>query len=263
MVEIMKIVLLGCGSIGKRHLNNLRQRRPDARVVRADPALLTDRSAEVYADWRQALDENQDAAGVIVASPTDCHADQLDAILARGLPAYVEKPLTTIADWTPTRREALRHYAPGARVAIGFQYRFAVDPARTVGALDFYARDDLIERYGLTCLETMGSHAIDLALWALGPATRVTVRSDGRSFTGGIEHEYGTSRYDMRIDAGPRASTINGEPNNIDNGVYMASLSAWLDWLETGRHSERTATIEAGAAVMDVMQQCRQLTFTN
>jgi myo-inositol 2-dehydrogenase/D-chiro-inositol 1-dehydrogenase len=201
----MKIIILGLGSIGQRHARNVRALRPTCDLVYCDPIdsaylVTVPFTSFRYSDWQAALSSHQIADGVIIASPTEFHGVQLDAAMVRGMPAYVEKPLMAVAEWTPGTREALLHYAPGARVAVGYQYRFHVSEElvtrwRQQGKMSFYARDNLIGRYGPTVLETMGSHGIDLALMALGKATGVALFTDGRYLKGRIEHERGVSDY--------------------------------------------------------------------
>lgn len=257
----MKIAFLGMGSIGRRHENNLKILRPQDLIAVYDPGRGI---GTYYPTAQEFIHAHADADGVIIASPNEFHGQQIDAVLGRSLPAYIEKPLTSIAQWTPTTREALLHFAPGSKVAVGYQYRFNVTQDQIAqwvvkGRMRFEARDNLIERYGPTVIETMGSHAIDLALAVLGPARHVALFTDGRYFSGRVEHARGVSEYDMRIDVGPRTSTINGQPNNIGNEVYLAALGAWLRWIETGEHDSRLATLRDGAAVMDVMAACKTI----
>lgn len=257
----MKIALLGLGSIGLRHENNLKVLRPEALIAVYDPGRGL---GTHYPTAQEFINAHADADGVIIASPNECHMAQIDAALVRGLPAYIEKPLVSVTDWRPTTREALLHCAPGARAAVGYQYRFNVTQEQIAlwvikGKMRFAARDNLIERYGPTVVETMGSHAVDLALAVLGPVRSVALFTDGRYFMGHVEHTRGVSEYDMRIDVGPRTSTINGQPNNIGNQVYLDALGAWLNWIETGQRDTRLATLKDGAAVMDVMAECKTI----
>ena len=257
----MKIAVIGLGSIGNRHAENLRRLRPLCELVGYDPGLGIGTHYPTLAEF---LNAHLDADGVIVASPTDCHAEQIEAVLRRGLPAYIEKPLTLAAQWTPTQREALLRLGDGLKVAIGHQYRFSIERETVERALYdnsivFHARDNLIERYGATVLETMGSHAIDLALKVLGPAHAVALFTDGCYFKGRVEHVRGVSEYDMRIDVGPRTSTLNGHDLTASNATYIEALGAWLDWIERGERDDRLATLADGVRVMDVMAKCKIL----
>jgi len=93
----MRVLVVGCGSIGQRHLHNLSTvedvhlsacRAVGNRELDAD---LRDR-VEIYVEWRQALLDRPDA--VIVANPTSLHIQTaLDAAQA-GCHLFIEKPLS-------------------------------------------------------------------------------------------------------------------------------------------------------------------------
>ena len=118
----MKIIVIGSGSIGKRHAANIRALRPDARLVIADPKQQAPRGAfQVYRDWVEALQSHTYDCAVI-ASPTEFHYEQLLACCERGIPALVEKPPATAAQLEHYR--ALVERYQDLRYAIGFQYRF-------------------------------------------------------------------------------------------------------------------------------------------
>lgn len=74
-----------------------------------------------FSDWRRMLDEITDLHGVVVATPNHLHTEQALAVLERGLPLALEKPLAT----TPADCEAIFHAAtqPGRRSLLGFVLR--------------------------------------------------------------------------------------------------------------------------------------------
>jgi len=92
----MKALVIGGGSIGRRHLENLRKLGVEQLgVVETDAA----RRAALTAAWplegfaaiSAGLDWNPDFA--IVATPTHLHADQTLDVIRLGLDVFVEKPL--------------------------------------------------------------------------------------------------------------------------------------------------------------------------
>lgn len=250
----MKFICLGYGSIGRRHVANLRALRPNARVVTVDPQ----QPGVDYTDWREALAAHPAATAAIIASPTDCHGEQLAALSAMGIPAYVEKPLgfTTLPS------------SPHKHCAVGFQYRFhpampAVGAlAGEYGALRFYARDDLLGRYGPQVGDIMAAHPIDTALSWLGPAERVVLFSDHIALWGEIYHAQGrVSAYDLSIGEGPRESWVRCGDVAVeltpDDGMYVEALRAWLLQLEVGVPHRRLATLADGLAVERVLAEVR------
>lgn len=83
----MRVLVIGSGSIGRRHNDNLA-------TLGAVPQLVS---------WREAgLDGSVDAMGaadaVVIATATDIRLPLIAAAAARGLPMYIEKPLAFRAD---------------------------------------------------------------------------------------------------------------------------------------------------------------------
>lgn len=94
----MKALVLGTGSIGRRHIANVRALCPQARfeVVRREgrvDALTTEMAAGVHRTVAEALDTTPDFA--VVATPSALHGPALQELLAAGIPVYVEKPVVT------------------------------------------------------------------------------------------------------------------------------------------------------------------------
>lgn len=93
-----QVLIIGCGSIGERHLRCF-QKTGRAQVVACDtnPALLRT-LAEGYGvattpDWERALDTKAvDAA--VVCTPAHLHVPLATALLRRGLHVLIEKPLS-------------------------------------------------------------------------------------------------------------------------------------------------------------------------
>ena len=124
----MRIAILGLGSIGRRHLANVRRLMPHAELVGIDPSLsarkwaMTAGATEVFETLEPALATEPDAA--MVCSPTGLHAEQLRACVVRTIPAYVEKPIA--ARLTPNLVETLRQAdAVGCPVVVAANLRYA------------------------------------------------------------------------------------------------------------------------------------------
>jgi predicted dehydrogenase len=78
----MRVLVIGSGSIGRRHHDNLQALGASSRLV----------------SWREAglggaLAAMTDADAVVVATATDIRLPLIEAAAARGLPLYIEKPL--------------------------------------------------------------------------------------------------------------------------------------------------------------------------
>lgn len=193
----MRILLVSLGSIGRRHLANLRQLEPDAEVCilrRAiDPAL----DEKQVTTLEAALAFAPDAA--LICSPAPQHVAVATALAARGIALFIEKPLSHdtagVAELLSLAREkcaplmvgyCLRFFAPlralreqvlagkigrllhihaevGQHLADwrpGSDYRTSVTAQRALG--------------GGALLEL--SHEIDTALWFGGEVESVTAQ---------------------------------------------------------------------------------------
>jgi myo-inositol 2-dehydrogenase/D-chiro-inositol 1-dehydrogenase len=101
MSDDLRIAVLGVGMMGAFHVDALSKRVRGARVTVIND-FLDDKAAEVAekvgarveADPIVAIND-PDVDAVLIASPGDAHAEQLNACLDRGIPVLCEKPLTT------------------------------------------------------------------------------------------------------------------------------------------------------------------------
>lgn len=94
--EDVRILVAGTGSIGRRHIENLRKLLPGARYafLRADArqdALSTEFRAHVVGTIASALAWRPTVA--IIANPSDLHVATLLPILEAGIRTYIEKPV--------------------------------------------------------------------------------------------------------------------------------------------------------------------------
>lgn len=115
------VLIIGCGSIGERHLRCfLATGRVRAVACDANPALLQ-RMAETYhvpteASWEQALAGKPDA--VVICTPANLHVPMALAALEAGVHVLVEKPLSTALTGTD---ELLRaRDRSGRQVAVAY-----------------------------------------------------------------------------------------------------------------------------------------------
>jgi predicted dehydrogenase len=88
------VALVGCGRWGVHVLRDLRALGCSVPVV-ARGAASRERAIAGGADAVVGtVDELPDVSGIVVVTPTTTHADVLARVLERGVPVYVEKPLT-------------------------------------------------------------------------------------------------------------------------------------------------------------------------
>ncbi len=120
----MKFLIAGLGSIGRRHLRNLLALgERDILFYRTYRSTFSDdefAGFRVETDLEAALANGVDA--VIVANPTSLHLDVAVPAARAGCHLLIEKPLSHSLDGVEQLRHAMD--ASGARILIGFQFRF-------------------------------------------------------------------------------------------------------------------------------------------
>ena len=97
----MKFLVIGCGSIGKRHIRNLKALsigEITANDVRRDRCEEVEEAygIKTYLDLEEALEQKPDA--VLIATPTNLHLPQALAASKRGCHLFIEKPLSHSLD---------------------------------------------------------------------------------------------------------------------------------------------------------------------
>lgn len=120
----MKFLIAGLGSIGRRHLDMLRELRQDDFILyRTNQATLDDEKLAgipVETDLRDALALKPDA--VIVANPTSLHMDVAIPAAEAGCHILLEKPISDDLTCVDELRRAAQQ--SGARILVGFQFRY-------------------------------------------------------------------------------------------------------------------------------------------
>ena len=172
----MRVAVIGCGSIGRRHIANLLTLGCDVGVhdvsLGAVHRVMREHSVSVIADLFGGL-ASYDA--VVIAPPAEAHLLWVEQAIRAGKPFFVEKPLGTLEQLPEWRELASRRDLPVNQV--GYMLRFHrqaralrdLTPGATGGV--FGIRCDKTtwpgQRYASTLLEC--SHEIDLALWCGAP----------------------------------------------------------------------------------------------
>jgi predicted dehydrogenase len=118
----MRVLVIGSGSIGRRHHDNLQALGASSRLV----------------SWREtglggALAAMTDAGAVVVATATDIRLPLIEAAAARGLPLYIEKPLAFRPDEVEAIAEVAAPVAERSMLGLMLRYHPAV---RALAAAD-------------------------------------------------------------------------------------------------------------------------------
>lgn len=132
----MRALFLGLGGVGQRHLRNLRALRPEVEIAAVRHAgrrfeignnLAADMGVDIvekygvsgFPDLATALAWKPDLA--VVSTPSSLHVAQTSALVAAGVPVFVEKPLATTAAGMDELYRLAEERA--AKVSVGFQLR--------------------------------------------------------------------------------------------------------------------------------------------
>lgn len=244
------VLVLGAGSIGRRHARNLAA--AGAAVALADP--VAEPTADDPAGVKRIRWDDADPrrfAGVVVASPTVHHLAQAEAVAAAGVNVLVEKPLATTTLLGATLQDVndqvrvgfnLRFHAPVRQLvelvhagAVGrvlsarlwFGYHLPSWRPGTDYRQSYSARADL---GGGILLDAI--HELDMAVWLLGPGLTVDAARIAR--VGDLELDVeDTVRAVLRTpDGAPVDIALDYLSRDYRRGIEVVGSDATvrLDW---------------------------------
>jgi predicted dehydrogenase len=251
----MKALIVGSGSIGARHLRNLKSLGL-TELALAEPA--TDRRNAIASEFHvlgfehldQGLAWSPDFA--VIATPPHLHLNQAALIVRKGIPVFVEKPLCH----TPTGLAELSESIERKRLAsmVGCNMRFHPGPAQVKRLLDdnrigriFSARvhcssylpkwrpqSDYRDNYAAR-EETGGGcildciHEIDLTRWYLGEVQEVFCMADHIS---SLEiHTEDVAALTCRHTGGSISEIhLDYIQRNYQRGCHIVGEQGTIDW---------------------------------
>ncbi|MEO0701939.1 MAG: inositol 2-dehydrogenase [Pseudomonadota bacterium] len=226
---MIRFGVLGCGRIGQVHARSLHHIR-GANVVAVSDALPQAAEAlaeEVGAELREteAIFGAADIDAIVICTPTDTHADLIEAAAAVGTPVFCEKPIDL--DVARVRACLAAVDAAGIPLMIGFQRRF--DPhfralraalrGGQIGAVEQIAitsRDPAPPPYGYIersggLFRDMTIHDFDMARFLLDAPIR-RVMATGATLVDaqiGVLGDYDTATVVMEAESGAQITITN------------------------------------------------------
>ena len=186
----MKVLMVGLGSIARRHIAALRAICPSVELV----AWRSSRSASPVEGVADVYELPQDACFdfAIVSNPTSCHADTVRQLLRLNIPLFIEKPLFSALGEEKLLEEIrakgiLTYVACNMRFTDVLQYIHAHVSGLRVNEVNVYCGSYLPEwrpgtdwRNGYSAREELGGgvhrdliHELDYLWWMFGRPVRV------------------------------------------------------------------------------------------
>ncbi len=126
MGEKPKVLIAGCGSIGRRHIRNLRELGvrdfvlcdpSEAALDMAAEGLESPRRVDNFAD---ALDSGADAA--VIATPSSMHMEMSTALAGKGTHLFIEKPLSHTLDGAEALIKLVEELGVAAMMAMCYRF---------------------------------------------------------------------------------------------------------------------------------------------
>ena len=268
MSDQPRILIIGVGSIGERHLRCFKR---TGRCTLALSEPLQDRRDEVarryevngYVSWEEAL-ENEVFSAAVIASPAPWHIPTAQALTERGLDLLIEKPLSLSSDGVTELAETIEKN--GTRVTVGFIYRAlpALQHMRAAIQSGRFGRIVQIQVHsgqhfpfyrpayrkiyyadpaqGGGLIQDMLPHHLNAVEWIAGPATKVVVDASHEVLSG-VEVEDTVNLLTRHGDVMASISVNQHQPVSefvitvlCDGGAARWELSGqrWLSATENG-----------------------------
>jgi predicted dehydrogenase len=225
-----RVAVIGCGSIGRRHLANLRAL--GCEVLSYDVSVFAPASthkAEEFIDRADAW---------VIATPHDNHLFWAEWAAAKRIPFFTEKPLGSLEQIERWRR--LVAAASGLTTQVGYQCRFH-PKAQAMRALvpnpvggDFHCVVDMAQWPGRAYgpLELEASHDLDLALW-MGAPVNLAGQTDWRV---SIENSPGGYCRSWSVfDDTSEARAVFDSPGELGDQMYVDAMAHFLECVREGK----------------------------
>jgi len=122
----MKLLIIGCGSIGRRHARNAKTLGADITLCDLEPSLMKDLCAELgevpcYTDYLAAAD-NAGVDATVVATPSSLHTEIATQLARRGIHLLIEKPLSHSLEGTDSLQRVVNQNHLTAMMAQSFRF---------------------------------------------------------------------------------------------------------------------------------------------
>ena len=124
MTDINRILIVGFGSIGKKHLKSLRQIFPAAEIAifrRNNSSFIPIGADYLFSNWSQVEGFSPDIA--LICTPASMHLDAVRILAPLGVHLFIEKPMTATLDQAIELVDLVANLP--IRVMIGYNLRYS------------------------------------------------------------------------------------------------------------------------------------------
>ena len=90
----MKFLIVGYGSIGKRHARNIKSLGHEVIILRHSRDTINKDGFDEYYSYEEAIKSADSINGAIICSPTSCHLNDVTILVDNNIPFLLEKPPT-------------------------------------------------------------------------------------------------------------------------------------------------------------------------
>lgn len=127
MVKSLRALIIGFGSIGRRHARNLRALHPESEILVVRRAAMPDKETEalqarVVGTLEEGIAHKPDCA--VIATPTHQHLMALEDLLAAGISCYIEKPVVATRAQFDSLKRLLERIEPCPFTFGGCNFRY-------------------------------------------------------------------------------------------------------------------------------------------
>lgn len=242
----MRVGVVGAGSIGRRHIENLIGLGCTVTVCDSSPSA---RASISYLPVARVSDVLSFAGldAIVIATPYDRHRLLVEEAVNRRLPFFVEKPIGTaeeLPQWSVLAKSDLPVHQVGYMLrfhpAVALLQQQVPNPASGRFTLWWDG-----SKYADPWLES--SHEFDLATYLCGSApVRFDIRTDSQEYR----------RQWVLDDAqGQRYAAGFSSPEELGTEMYVAEMAHFLDCVQTGQQTRCTLTdgVKALRACLEVV----------
>lgn len=192
----MTLLIIGCGSIGSRHVRNARSLGYavvvcDPNVERAQTLAVEVGAVAYFSNYREAIMSGHEIDAAVIATPSTYHLEEAFYLAEQGIPLFIEKPLATSTEGLAQLIELVK--SKRIITMMGQSYRFhegvlemkknldsSIGASQTVTSYwgsylpDWHPTEDYRREYaaqkklGGGAMFTLMSHTLDLLVWLFG-----------------------------------------------------------------------------------------------